>query len=219
MTKSLEAALKLEETKPKMQLVLGADHTESLVKLLQEYANVLTPVRMKSTANLTKAVTSRLRKLKGALAPEVDDNDKFYNTLCTAKVDSIRLARTELIKAVDDFEAKCPSHQQVSEVQEARREIRAARLQTVRCGLLAFMKVDDIRSDQAADIRKNLKSIWELHKEDEEVLEYLGDKIVQQILDIIAIPAPSSAEKGGKRSRGSGGEATAPKAGKRQCKS
>ena len=152
MTESVAAVLVLEDSTPKLHLLVGEDLTEKVLAMASDFQRVQVPAAKKASIRLEKAVTAAVRKLDSLMIKGDDckDDSTFYSKLSTAKVEKLRKARAELKLYVGEYEKHCEGGEASSEVQRANAANMQARVQVVRFGLLAFIFATDIRTDGEA---------------------------------------------------------------------
>ena len=90
-------------------------------------------------------------------------------------------------------------------IKEAKDLAEVAKVQAVKFGFLSFIHAPNIseqNNENAQKMRDNLQGIWNQQKLNEDVVEYLGEKLIEEIKRIIAIlPAEQEGPQPKKRCR------------------
>ena len=195
VTSGLDAVLtNLDDSKPKLQWALGVEFGGQFLSLVRDMSAIVAPLKEKQLCEAMKKVTKAVKHLSALLAGSSGlADDKFFSLFTHAKMESVKKARADAKKALVDARLQheaarvdIPEDIVVGDalVVEAHRK-------TVKYGFLAFVKNPDAMatSSAGAGVRKTLRSIWDTHRSDEELLKFFGKDLVDSVKEVLAFDA------------------------------
>ena len=176
---------------------------ENMIDAVQKLSAILAPLQAEPKTQTTRKALRSIAKLESLLTDESApiDDDTFYAKTSYKQMESVRGARLTARENID--EAKLAHGEGATlddKIDRADALLERARGQIIRYGICAFFANRDIEapSDAGVKARKKLRSIWDLHKVDQPILDYLGaackDK-VEHILKLDAKTTPASKNK------------------------
>ena len=198
---AIESVQSLEASKPHLQFMLGDDLAERFVGAVKKMSGILKPIHEEIVKTAVRKATANIKKLQDLVIDEATplDNDTFYKKCFDANVEAIRIERS-LAKSKFDALRTCRA-ELPEELKLADSLVAQARCQMIRFEVLAVLRRPDLSqpTDKGADLREQLKSIWTLHPEDQDVMAYLGTELVGE--------GPGGFARSRRRGRGSWSEA------------
>ena len=188
----LKCVLNAEESAPMLNFCYdGAPGLSDMIEsMCKEQLAALEPLLEKSVAESVALVSEQMETLQRELIDESTPlcDDDFFSKLDTAKVKKLRAAKQKLLQVVEAcnmlHKKLCKPAPEVCE--EATTESDRAKLQTVKYGFLAFLHAKSIKSTEESGVkaRANLQSIYNTHKLDKQVMEYIGEDL-QAAIDAV----------------------------------
>jgi hypothetical protein len=182
----------LENSKPKMQWMLGTELADKFLSMATDASAILRPIKEKDVEAAMRRASKAIAGLRNLL---IDDSaavsdDAFFEKFTAQKMEKIRKQRAEAKTVVQEARQR---HQVCriplpEELVSGEAAVDTARRQIVKYGCLALARSTDANTDTEAGkaLRKNLKSVWDTHCTDDDMVAYLGSSLVESIKAVLA---------------------------------
>lgn len=198
---AIESVQNLEVSKPHLQFVLGDDLTERFVGAVKKMSGILKPIHEDIVKTAVQKATANIKKLQQVVIDESTplDDDAFYKKCLNANLEAIRIERS-LAKSNLDALRTCRA-ELPEELKLADPLVAQARFQMIRFGILAFLRRPDLSqpTDKGKYLRDQLRSIWTLHSEDQDVMAYLGTELSVKVQEAVQEAGAAAEDPGLKR--------------------
>lgn len=191
-----------EDSKPILQWLLNSGGLMAdVLKFMSDISDVIAPAHQTKIKGLVDAVTVATQKVQGFLADDKLNQTDFFASFSPKTMQQLRTARSALVAAADALDKnRDDPNEKPKEVTAAEDLAKRARNQTVRYGFLAFLGAAAIRTDSQEGLtaRTNLRSVWDAHKLDKDICQYLGQPLctdVQSLLNDFAHETEAAAKR------------------------
>jgi hypothetical protein len=192
----------LEMTKPKLTWLGGAEEADSFLKFLQTLSEKWCPLNDRHLQQEQGKLQAVMKKLEALLVDEGLCDSDFMVQLNSARMNKVRQLRSDAKAALGSVTASLgPAAAAELKLAGMQATILRAKCQTVKWGLLTFMRNSDINASTAAgeSLRKQMGNVWAMYATDADILDYMGKENADMIKKIF-----EARDQGGKK-RGAAG--------------
>ena len=177
-----------EASVTKLSWLLGEELSSDFLLMAKRMKDTTGPLNSEYKASEEAKFLALAEKLQGAMADDQLPDAEFRKSLTIAKLNTMQKNRTAAKAHLDNIVKFCGG--QIDMVSEAVKEkhgiTQKAKHQIVKWGLLAFLLKPEIESlsTSGKQLRDQLASVWLVNFKDAQVLEYLGDDMVQKLRNL-----------------------------------
>jgi hypothetical protein len=182
----------LESSKPKVQWLLGTELADKFLFMAKDMSVILGPVKKKDVGAAMKKVSKAIKNLSALLSDDsaaVSDDVFFEKMSKGPKLEKIRSRRAEAKTIVQEARVR---HEVCGiplpeELIAGEALLLTARRQIMKyaCMAMAFSADATADTEIGKAVRKNLKSVWDIHCTDDEMLAYFGSSLATSIKTVL----------------------------------
>lgn len=194
----------LDKQMPKLTWTFGSSSAaEEFFESLRRFSRATTPVyEGMAHAAVNKAINF-LVSLTKLLSADDDSDEKFFSAHTPAKLTKVANKRSAARNAVAEAKEilnQCAMPLPV-ELTSREGEINRAKWQSVRYGLMVFLRHEDARAntEAGAAVRAQLKAVWDSHKDNEDLTMWLSSDLKDTINRTLASEGESMGSSTRKR--------------------
>ena len=182
----------LESSKPKVQWLLGTELADKFLFMAKDMSVILGPVKEKDVGAAMQKVSKAINSLSALLSDDsaAVSDDAFFKMMSKGpKLEKIRSSRAEAKTIVPEAKVR---HEVCGiplpeELIAGEALLLTARRQIMKyaCMAMAFSADATADTETGKAVRKNLKSVWDIHRTDDEMMAYFGSSLATSIKTVL----------------------------------